>query len=179
MSATPRPRPAGRLSAGLFALFVLAPIVEVVLLVLIGRSVGVWPVIGVVLGTMAVGAVLVRHEGIRSWRAIRSATDRGQVPTREVVDAGLVLVGGVLLVLPGVISDVAGLLCLLPFTRALPRRALQRWASGRVGVVGLPTTFGGGRLRGGGTVIPGEVVEPEQAPADGREPPALEGRVLD
>ena len=90
-----------------------------------------------------------------------------------MLDAALVLVGGVLLMLPGVVTDVIGLVCLVPFTRALPRGIVRRMVGEQPGVVVR-------HRPGSPTIIPGEVVD-EQSPQDPPrdEPgPALEGRVL-
>lgn len=169
----------------LVALVVLGvPVLEVWALLTAGDWIGLVPTIGLLLATSALGVWLVRREGLRTWRALGETVARGDLPGRELLDGALVLVGGSLLMLPGFVTDVVGLVCLLPFTRALPRAAITRWA-GRAPQGYVPVR----RRRGGGpgpTIIPGEIVDEEPTLHDHRdadrpdEPPrALEGRVLD
>jgi len=114
----------GRWLLGLLALFTLVPLAEVALLIWTGRHIGVWPSLGIILGTGLLGAWLARREGRRAWQRVREALGAGQLPGREVVEALLVLVAGVLLVTPGLLTDCAGLLLLLPPCR--------RWVAGRL-----------------------------------------------
>src|SRR5690606_23506191 len=116
-------RPRG--GALMFAVPVLAlvvlPIVEIVLLVQVGQVFGAAWTIALLLGVCVAGAWLVKREGRRTWSALRealqSAATTGRLPDREVLDAALVLVGGMLLLVPGFVSDVLGLCCVLPFVR--------------------------------------------------------------
>lgn len=156
------------------------PLLEVWLLIRAGSWMGVLPTVGLLLGIAALGGWLARHEGTRAWRAIVETSGRGEVPTREMADGALVLVGAVLLVLPGFLSDVVGLFCLLPFTRPLPRMLMNRIVGGS-GAAIVRTT----RRHDPAVVIPGEVVEEPtdrghhgSGPDEGTTPPALEGRVL-
>jgi UPF0716 protein FxsA len=71
-----------------------------------------------------VGTWLFRREGRRAWAALREAIAAGRVPAKEVADGALVVVGGAFLLSPGFVTDVVGLLCVLPPTRAFLRRAL-------------------------------------------------------
>jgi UPF0716 protein FxsA len=127
----------------------------------------------------ALGAWIVKREGRRAWEALSTAFDTGRLPTRELADAALVLVGGTLLLTPGFVTDVFGFFFVLPFTRPLARRALawltarqvrRRGSSWTVGTGGRPGTWdtdGYGHRQGGerpgtgydGRVVPGEVVE--------------------
>lgn len=100
------------------------PIAEVVVLVATGRWIGALPTIGLMLATSLLGAWLSQREGRRTWKALREAFDSGRLPTGELADAVLILVGGLFLTLPGFVSDIIGLVCLLPITRPLGRRFL-------------------------------------------------------
>ena len=175
------------------------PILEVVLLVKVGELIGVLPTVALLVVTAVLGAWLMKREGSKAWRALVDAFGTGRVPSRELSDGALVLAGGLLLTLPGFTTDLVGLVCLLPFTRALPRRLLTRLAERQVdraglgGVGGLSGLGGLGGLGAGmtrmrGDVIPGEVVdESPTAPGKSRtdsstpdDPPrAIEGRVLE
>ena len=118
-----------KLPAVLFVLFVALPIVEIYVLVRVGSVIGALPTIALVIGLSAFGAWLVRHEGLGVLQRVRTALDAGQLPARELLDGALILIGGVLLLTPGFVTDVFGLCCLLPpvrtwLIRALARRAL-------------------------------------------------------
>ncbi|WP_426754052.1 FxsA family protein [Myxococcus sp. Y35] len=130
--------------------FIVVPFLELYLLLAIGRQIGPMPTLAWVLLSGLVGASLSRREGRRVLRQWREAMARGQVPEEGILSGVLVLAGGVLLVIPGVITDVVGLLLLLPPVRRLisarVRRSLERKV--REGSVHV-TTFGGGAFGGG------------------------------
>ncbi|MBX3249576.1 MAG: FxsA family protein [Myxococcales bacterium] len=126
----------------LLLLFTVVPLVELWLLLFVGRHVGLWPTIGLVLATGLLGATLARREGARVMRDWQRATSEGRLPEDGVLGGALVLVGGVLLVTPGVLTDVVGLALLLPWTRRLVARRLRARlergiAQGRVHVSGV------------------------------------------
>jgi UPF0716 protein FxsA len=126
--------------------FVVVPFIELYLLLAIGREVGFLPTLAMVLVTGMVGASLARREGARVMRSWRESMARGQVPEDGILSGALVLVGGALLVAPGVFTDVVGLLLLIPPTRRFVavrlRRALERKVrDGSVHVTGMG--FGG------------------------------------
>jgi len=146
---------------GLAALFVVVQIFEVWLLIQIGQAIGGWQTLALLVLDSLLGAALLRHEGRRTWRAFRLALEERRMPAREVADGALVLVGGTLLITPGFLSDVVGVLCLLPPTRAVVRRLLMGRVLRRLGVTG-----GSGLRRGSAPyrrtdVIEGEVLDPE------------------
>lgn len=101
----------------LLLLFTVVPVVELYLLITIGQRLGAEPTIGLVLVTGLLGATLARREGARVLRNWQEAMARGQMPKEGVISSVLVLVGGVLLVTPGVLTDVTGLLLLVPWSR--------------------------------------------------------------
>lgn len=163
----------------------LLPFAEIAVLILVGRTIGIWWTLGLLVAVAVVGAWLARRETGRTYRALDQALRSGRMPGNEVTDAILVMLGGFLLVLPGFLSDVVGLFLVLPFTRPLARRMLQALVVSRTvavvggpeGRVGRPRTGAGQRGRtGGGEVIEGEVVA-EEAPPWQRsdDPPRLEG----
>lgn len=137
----------------ILVLLVAAPILEIWTLIQIGGWIGFWPTLLVVLVLTGVGGWLVAHQGRKSWQALTAALQEGKDPGKELTDAVLVLLGGILLLIPGFITDVVSLVFLLPFTRALPRLWLQRLTRNRMG--GMARYPGMGR----GTVIEGETVE--------------------
>jgi UPF0716 protein FxsA len=170
--------------AKLLLLFTVIPVVELYLLITIGQSMGAGPTIALVLGTGFLGAWLARREGSRVLRSWQGSLARGEIPKEGVISSVLVLVGGVLLVTPGVVTDVMGLVLLLPWTRRWVAHAIRRRLEQRLGVrgvvgdpsmfVGMGDAFGPGDAFGmadtagpRGTVIDVDVVE---APPDQPEP---------
>lgn len=126
----------------LFLLFVGLPLVELAILVQLGKWVGLLPTIGLVVLTGAAGAALARRQGFRAWHAIQGELRQGRMPVGELMDGLLVLIGGIVLLTPGLITDILGLLLLLPPTRrafkAYLRRRFERMIrSGQVGVITL------------------------------------------
>ena len=72
------------------------------------------------------GSWLIRREGGRAWQSLTTSLQSGRMPARELADAALILVGGTLMLTPGFVTDVLGLLVILPFTRPVARRLLTR-----------------------------------------------------
>ena len=102
-------------------LFVVA---EMAALILLGRTLGLVPTILLVLGGGIVGAWVARWQGLRTAMRARSQMAQGVLPTAEMTDGLLIAVAAVLLIIPGVLTDVLGLLLLIPPTRALLKRAV-------------------------------------------------------
>lgn len=162
--------------AVLALVFLVVPLVELYLLIQVGEVIGAWPTVGLLLLSAVVGGWLVRREGRRAWGALSTALQSGRMPARELADAGLVLVGGVLMVAPGFVTDVVGILLILPLTRPVARAALTGMVTRRLlaaggAAYGAPygRTTGSGTTNGphppkgarpAGDVVPGEVVDP-------------------
>ena len=127
----------------LFLLFTLLPVAELWLLIRIGGAIGAGPTLGLVIATGAAGAWLSRREGLKSWLAVQGDLAAGRVPGTELVHGVLILLAGVVLITPGVITDAIGLVLLIrPVRSALIRRFRARFerqlAEGRAGYVGGP-----------------------------------------
>ena len=111
--------------SALFMLLLL-PVLELALLIQVGSAIGVLPTLGLIILSAVLGILLLRVAGLATaWRA-RERLARGELPEREMFDGLLLALGGLLLLLPGFISDLFGLLCVLPFTRHLLLGRLQR-----------------------------------------------------
>lgn len=108
-----------------FLALLVVPLAEIALIVAVGRVIGGWQTIALLLVESALGAYLVKREGRRTWQALRVALNTGKMPGRELADAALVLIGGTLLLTPGFLTDIAGFFFILPFTRPITRRWLQ------------------------------------------------------
>ncbi len=147
----------------LIALLVALPIFEVWLLIKVGQQLGLLPTILILIAQAIIGALLMRHEGSRAWKALNDAFSNGKVPTGELADAALILVGGVLLILPGFLTDVIGFLFLLRWTRPVARKIIAFFVARRINRLGIPVM----RARlDTENLIEGESVE--QPPANGR-----------
>jgi UPF0716 protein FxsA len=110
----------------LVLLFIAVPIAELFVIIQVGEAIGVWWTIGLLIADSVLGSMLMRHQGRASWRRFNEAVQGGRVPAREVLDGALVILGGALLLTPGFLTDVLGLILLLPPTRALVRGVLSR-----------------------------------------------------
>ncbi len=148
--------------------FIGAPMVEIYVLVQVGQVIGVWQTIGLLILSGVVGAWLMKREGSRAWRALRSTLQRGQMPARELADGMLILIGGTLMLAPGFLSDLVGMALILPFTRPIGRRLLTGLLTRKLGTNlggrahytgssdGAPHTA---QRPGEHDVVPGEVVD--------------------
>src|ERR687890_2134776 len=110
----------------LVLLFIVVPIVELFVIIQVGEAIGVLPTIALLIADSILGSMLMRSQGRAAWRRFNAVLAEGRIPHREVLDGVLVIFGGALLLTPGFISDVLGLLLLLPPTRAIARRVLVR-----------------------------------------------------
>lgn len=126
----------------LFLIFAAIPVIEIYLLIQVGRVIGPLPTVLVLLAISAAGAWLVRAQGFYIARRIRSELAAGHLPAEELFDSFLVLVGGLLLMTPGFFTDFIGLFFLIPFTRFLIKRSLRRWLDKRLAKKGAIVVTG-------------------------------------
>lgn len=108
-------------------IFILVPILEVYTLIQAGSIIGLAPTIALILATGVAGAYLARTQGLELIQRIQKELAAGRMPTEELLDGALVLVGGVVLLTPGFWTDLCGFLCLLPGTRSVIKNLLRRW----------------------------------------------------
>lgn len=138
--------------------FALVVALEVVVLAAVGRSIGPgWTVLLLFLDVV-LGVAVIRRAGRRAVDALRTRLETGQLPDREVGDRGLVVVAGVLLAVPGFVSDLLALLLIVPFTRPLFRGLVAGLAVRRVGRF-APQAGPGDATRPGPVVVRGEVID--------------------
>ena len=109
---------------GVVAALVL-PIVEIAVIVAVGQVIGGWWTFLLIVATSVLGAWIIRREGGKAWRALNQALRSGRMPARELADGAVVLAGGSLLLVPGFVTDLVGLLLVLPVTRPVARRLLE------------------------------------------------------
>ena len=110
----------------LFLIFTLVPLIELYLLIKIGLHLGAANTVILVVGTGLLGAYLAKMQGIRTVNKIRASLSEGTLPAEELIDALLIFVAGIVLITPGVITDLCGVLILIPSTRLLFKRWLRR-----------------------------------------------------
>jgi len=154
----------------LVALFILVPIAELAVIIQVGQAIGVWWTILLLIADSILGSMLMRSQGRSTWRRFNEVLGAGRVPGREVADGVLVIFGGALLLTPGFLSDIVGLLFLLPPTRAVIRRVFLRQAMKRITVsmVGMQPPRGARRSND----VEGTAVDVDRPPPGSR--PGLE-----
>lgn len=99
-------------------------LLELAILVQLATLIGFWETLAVVFGIGALGLFLARTQGLRTLRAIQTDLAYGRMPAPRLIDQALILAGGVLFFLPGLLSDLAGIVLVIPFTRALVKRVI-------------------------------------------------------
>jgi UPF0716 protein FxsA len=145
---------------GLLVLLLALGVAELAVLVKVAGALGVVPTVLLVVGLGIAGTALVRRQGLATLRRAHAATQAGRLPVADLFDAACLLVAGLLLMLPGLLSDVPAVGLLLPPVRRLLYNALAR----RVRAVGRS----GARPRGSGpALIEGEYEEVQPLPPDG------------
>lgn len=130
----------------LLLIFIVVPLVELYVIIQVGQAIGALNTIAILLLDSLVGSWLLRTQGRGAWLRFNQALAEGRPPAREVLDGGLIIFGGALLISPGFVTDIVGILLLLPPTRAGVRRLLVRGFARRFFVLG---SVAGTRRRGG------------------------------
>ena len=128
----------------LVLLFIALPIAELYVIIQIGSAIGVVPTLALLIADSLLGAALARSQSRAAWERFNAALAAGRVPGREVFDGAMIILGGALLLTPGFITDIFGLILLIPPTRALIRGLLGRTVKRRGGVAWRVSGFGGG-----------------------------------
>ncbi len=101
----------------IFLFFILVPLIEIYLLLRIGGIIGILPTVFMVVATAVIGAWLLRVQGFSTWQRFQAGMAQGEVPTMEIIEGPILLVGGALLLTPGFFTDILGFLCLIPVSR--------------------------------------------------------------
>jgi UPF0716 protein FxsA len=109
----------------LLLLFTIVPVCELALLIEVGQRLGVIPTVALVLGTGVLGAALARREGTQALYRMRTNMSQGKFPGEEIFDGVLILTGGLLLLTPGLLTDLLGFSVLVPFGRRLIKGYLK------------------------------------------------------
>lgn len=112
----------------MLAAFLAVPVIEIALFIEVGGLIGLWPTLGLVILSAFVGLALIRRQGVATLGRLRARVEAGGDPSGPIADGALVAIGGVLLMIPGFLTDVLGLALLVPAVRAV----LLRRAAGRM-----------------------------------------------
>lgn len=155
MTPPPSRRRSRRAALLLFLAFVVMPILEIVVLIQVGQVIGPWWTILLLVLDSILGAWLIKREGRRAWQALRTQLETGSMPTRELADGALVVLGGAFMLSPGFVTDALGILLILPVTRPIFRRLLTTYAVQHVARRTTPRNA----ARPGPQVVRGEVIE--------------------
>src|ERR671914_2773609 len=116
----------------LVAIFIVVPLAELYVILKVGDAIGVVWTILLLAADSLLGSLLLRSQGRSAWRRFNAALAEGRMPHREVIDGVMIVFGGAFLITPGFITDVVGLLLLLPPTRPLVRRLVMKALTRRV-----------------------------------------------
>ncbi len=138
-------------------IFMLYVVAELAAVIWVGSAIGVLATFGLLILGSLLGGALLRREGRRTLHALRASQGKRTPPATELADGALLGVGAFLLLIPGFVSDLFGVLLILPPTRALLRPVVKASVARRVQVVGSGLWTRSGR----GQVIDGEVIDPE------------------
>ncbi|SIQ01904.1 UPF0716 protein FxsA [Alkalispirochaeta americana] len=120
----------------LLLLFTVVPVVELYLLIRLGASIGAIPTVLLVIVTGILGARLARSQGFSVLQKIRDKASRGESPASEMIDGLCILVAGIVLLTPGILTDLAGMVLLIPASRAVVKRGISRYLATAVAAAG-------------------------------------------
>jgi UPF0716 protein FxsA len=150
----------------LLLLFIAWPVLELWLLFQLSDAFGFFTALALVLGTGILGAWLAKWQGLQAIVRLQNEMRQGMVPAGAIGDGALIVVAGMLLITPGMISDCLGLLLLIPPFRKLTLAALRKWFAGRVRVqtngfwqATGPSFPGDDTVRGSSTVIDARMID--------------------
>jgi UPF0716 protein FxsA len=149
----------------LVVIFIVVPLAELYVIIQVGQAIGVVPTLALLLVDALLGSILLRHQGRAAWIRFNRALAEGRLPHKEVFDGVLVIVGGALLLTPGFLTDIVGLILLIPPTRALVRAVSARFVRGRMALGGAAWTFGRTRRPPRTRPAPGGSSAPPREPA--------------
>jgi UPF0716 protein FxsA len=125
----------------LFAVFMIVPLIEIALFVIIGNAIGLWPTLLGVLVTAVAGSLVLRWQGQALFSEIRTTMAGGALPARALADAMMLGIAGVLMLTPGYFTDLLGILLLVPPIRS----AIYAFLKGRIAVIApAPAGYGPG-----------------------------------
>ncbi len=111
----------------LFLIFFIIPLVELYFLIKIGSIIGPFNTIMLIVTTALLGGYFAKREGLKTLYKIRESMLQGIMPAEELIDAALIFIGGLLLLTPGFITDISGILLIIPSSREVFKRYCRKW----------------------------------------------------
>ncbi|MGG4265616.1 FxsA family protein [Peribacillus simplex] len=116
-----------------FLLFIIAmPVIEIIVLLLSGNMIGFWPTLFLIVATGLIGVYLAKRQGMETWKRAQEQIRYGMMPGNEIIDGICIFIGALLLLSPGLISDIMGLLLVFPPTRNLLKPVVIRFIMNRM-----------------------------------------------
>ncbi|CAH0211657.1 MULTISPECIES: FxsA family protein [Peribacillus] len=116
-----------------FLMFIIAmPVVEIIVLLLSGNLIGFWPTLFLIVATGLIGAYLAKRQGMETWKKAQEQIRYGMMPGNEIIDGICIFIGAALLLSPGLISDILGLILVFPPTRNLLKPIVIRFIMNRM-----------------------------------------------
>ncbi|WMX54474.1 FxsA family protein [Peribacillus sp. R9-11] len=116
-----------------FLLFIIAmPVIEIIVLLLSGNVIGFWPTLFLIVSTGLIGAYLAKRQGMETWKKAQEQIRYGMMPGNEIIDGICIFLGAALLLSPGLISDILGLILVFPPTRNLLKPIVIRFIMNRM-----------------------------------------------
>jgi len=126
----------------LVLIFIIVPLAELYVIIQVGAAIGLIPTLLLLLADALLGSMLLRHQGRAAWIQFNRALAENRLPHKEVFDGILVILGGALLLTPGFITDIFGLIFLIPPTRAIVRGITSRIVRRRMAMGATIWTMG-------------------------------------
>jgi len=108
-------------------LLIAIPFIELIFVMLCGKMIGLLPTLLLILFTGILGVYMAKTKGLKAFEQLQKSIKNGQAPGDAIIDGVLTLIGAILLVLPGFVSDILGLLLMLPFVRKMAKPGIYYW----------------------------------------------------
>ncbi len=124
----------------LLIIFIAMPIVEIAVILRVGSALGWLPTLGIVILTAVLGTIMLRQQGLATLNKARSRLGSGEMPAQQLLEGVLLMVGGVLLLTPGFVTDAFGFACLIPWSR--------QWLAGKIAARAIIGGVGFGGVAG-------------------------------
>lgn len=107
-------------------LMIVLPLIEIAVLIFVGKTIGILATLSLIILTAILGAYMAKKQGFQVLQNVQNSLQYGRIPREEVLDGVCILIGGLLILMPGLITDVIGFLFLIPKTRTIFKNFLKR-----------------------------------------------------